>query len=419
MPATLEKVAVCRKSLSAYRGIVGRAAVESVRRSAKTLLGARVSHINSTARGGGVAEILQTLVSLQRDVGINADWHVVHAPARFFSVTKNIHNALQGGSRITKSECEYYLETNKRFASLLDALDADLLVIHDPQPLAALSFMAERRPAISRIHIDLSSPNGSTLSFVKPFLREYDRVVFSLRAFVPKGLPPRKVAIIPPAIDPLARKNKKMNERLARIFLYHRFGISPVRPLVAQVSRFDRWKDPIGVIDAYRIAKRSFPDLQLALVGNGAAKDDPEGKRMFQEVRKHARGESGVFLLFLPPGRFSNDAVVNAVQSSADVIFQKSVREGFGLTATEAMWKERAVVAGDVGGLAFQIEDGKSGILVSSPREAAHALVSLLRNPARRRELGREARKRVESNFLITRLLADHLALYNEVLSAV
>ncbi len=407
----LQEVIVRRKDIDSYRKIVGDEVIDRLKALSRPLKGKRLIHINSTSRGGGVAEILTSLVPLQQDLGLDARWYVVSPPAPFFKITKKFHNALQGANvPISKEELAYYLKFNERFALALDPLPKDLLVIHDPQPLALRHYSDRETPAISRIHIDLSTPSPGLLKFFLPFLNEYDRVIFSLPIFISQGLEGGRTVIIPPAIDPLTSKNKPMSQKAAKKVLAD-LGIDTGRPIVAQVSRFDPWKDPIGVIDAYRLARKKIKGLQLILLGNATAKDDPESAMMIKKVKKHARADPDIHLV-----NIDSDMLVSAAQTGADVVLQKSIREGFGLTATEALWKGKTVIAGRVSGLAFQIEDGKSGILVDSPAEAGRAIVKVLGDKKLREKLSRAAHERVLRNFLITRLIWDHHRLYRDVL---
>ena len=294
----LQEVIVRRKDIDSYRKIVGDEVIDELKTLSKPLECKRLIHINSTARGGGVAEILASLVPLQRNLGLDARWFVASPPAPFFKITKKFHNALQGADiPISEEELNYYLKFNQQFAEAVELLPADLLLIHDPQPLALRHYSDRDTPAISRIHIDLSTPSPSLLKFFLPFLNEYDRVIFSLSSFVPEGFPKEKVAVIPPAIDPRLPKNKKLDEKLAKMILTG-FGVNPTEPIIAQASRFDPWKDPIGVIDAYRVAKKEIPDLQLILLGSMAAKDDPEAAVIFRQVRDYMGKDRDISLIF-------------------------------------------------------------------------------------------------------------------------
>jgi trehalose synthase len=416
----VERVKVKTKNINNYRSIVGSQVITELKKMSQPLRGRRVIHLNSTAVGGGVAEILQSLVPLQRSLGLKSDWYIVKPPAKFFLITKKFHNALQGAKiRITRKEFNYYLTLNRRFGQSLQKLSADLFIIHDPQPLASWHFtlrsfseggLSHRPKAISRIHIDLSTPNKQLLEFLLPYLKEYDKVIFSLRSFVPQGLPKSKVAIIPPAIDPLTVKNKPLDRQKARAML-ERLGIKLERPLIAQISRFDPWKDQPGVIQAYRLAKKHFPQLQLVLLGNATAKDDPESQFIFKQVQRFAHNDPDIFLI-----NKDSNLLVNALQLEADIILQKSLREGFGLTATEALWKGKPVIAGRTGGLKLQISHLKNGLLVDSPVAAGRAIIKLLENKQLGRRLGRAAHRTVLKNYLITRLIRDHHRLYRSLL---
>ncbi|MDP3991827.1 MAG: glycosyltransferase [Candidatus Colwellbacteria bacterium] len=407
----LEEVLVKKKNINKYRRVVGAEVIGGLKSFSRPLKGKRVVHINSTANGGGVAEILISLVPLQRSLGVDSRWFVVNPPAKFFEITKKFHNALQGANiKFSKSELDYYLKINKQFGRALKDIKADLFVIHDPQPLASWHFAERLEPAISRIHIDLSTPNKQLLEFLLPYLNDYDKVIFSLNSFVPKGLPVGKVAIIPPAIDPLVPKNEPMSLKAARKVLAG-LGIDIKRPIVAQVSRFDPWKDPTGVINAYRLARKKIVGLQLILLGNATAKDDPESAMMIEKVKRHAGEDPDIHLV-----NVDNNMLVNAVQTGADIVLQKSIREGFGLTATEALWKGKPVIAGNVGGLALQIDNPHNGILVEKSTTAAEAIVKLFNDKSFAAELGREAHKSVLKNYLITRLLRDHHRLYRSLI---
>jgi trehalose synthase len=407
----VERVKVKTKNINNYRSIVGSQVITELKKMSQPLRGRRVIHLNSTAVGGGVAEILQSLVPLQRSLGLKSDWYIVKPPAKFFLITKKFHNALQGAKiRITRKEFNYYLTLNRRFGQSLQKLPADLFIIHDPQPLASWHYAGRSEPAIARLHIDLSLPNREVLAFFLPFLKEYDRVIFSLASFVPKGLAKNRVAIIPPAIDPLTVKNKPLDRQKARAML-ERLGIKLERPLIAQISRFDPWKDQPGVIQAYRLAKKHFPQLQLVLLGNATAKDDPESQFIFKQVQRLAHNDPDIFLI-----NKDSNLLVNALQLEADIILQKSLREGFGLTATEALWKGKPVIAGRTGGLKLQISHLKNGLLVDSPVAAGRAIIKLLENKQLGRRLGRAAHRTVLKNYLITRLIRDHHRLYRSLL---
>ncbi len=394
-----------------------------LRKIAKPLRGRRILHVNATADGGGVAELLQGQVSFENALGLASRWFVINAPSRFFAATKQMHNLLQGKSgRLDEGSKRFYLEMNRAFGRslmrIVSSFRPHAVVIHDPQPLAAIGALAGKVPVISRLHGDLLTPNTETLEFIRPFLMKAKRVVMSNRDYL-KNFPwlsPRQADIIYPAIDPFSAKNKPM-EKDAAARILEGFGVNPTKPLIAQISRFDPWKDPMGVVQAYYRAKNVFPTLQLALVGLTLAKDDPGAADIFRQIKKHEKGDPDIFLFADPriTKRVPNDALVSAAYVASEVIVQKSIREGFGLTMTEAMWKGKALVAGRTSGARAQISDGRNGILVSSPEEAGRAIVRLLRHPAFRAKLGRAARESVRRHFLMPRFVADNLKLYKEV----
>ncbi|MDP1629628.1 MAG: glycosyltransferase [bacterium] len=413
---TLTKVVLEKKDIKDYEKFLSPEKSAGLKSLAKKLAGKKVVHINATAQGGGVAEILQSLVPFQRGLGIDADWFSISAPGRFFEITKKIHNGLQGKkSRWSADELNFYFFVNKKLAGVLRRLKFDLAVIHDPQPMALIEF-CHPAPMISRIHIDLSTPDLRLLSFFLPYLGQYEKIIFSLKEFIPREIPEDKTAIIRPAIDPLISKNKVLPRAKARKILME-LGVNPQKPIIAQISRFDPWKDPMGVIDAYYAAKNLIPDLQLILLGLNIAKDDPECVRVFQRVKKHAKGDPDIYLFYDPSKiPFSNSTMVNAVQSGSDIILQKSIREGFGLTVTEAMWRGKPVIGGDAAGIKCQIDDQKNGFIVKAGGEAAEIIIDLLKHPEKARKIGLRARRTVKNKFLITRLAKDHLELYREVL---
>ena len=376
----------------------------------------RVLHLNSTATGGGVAEILQSMVPLGNSLGIETERIVINPDAaEFFDVTKKIHNMLQGsGGDLSFAELDIYFSCIQRVADDMRAkgLEADVWFVHDPQllPLARLLPKKQGETWIWICHIDLTTPNKSVLDALMPLSQDYDQLIFSQSAYVPKDLGDKvPVLIAPPAIDPLTSKNTAMDLPQARKIVAA-MGIDTARPLVTQVSRFDLWKDPWGVIDAYRIARESVPGLQLALLGLRQATDDPEGAKVFQTVADHAAGDPDIHLYFDPAEMpVSVDEVVNAVQMASAVLIQKSTREGFGLTVTEGMWKGKPVIGGDAGGIRVQINDGVTGFLVSSPEQCAQRLVELLQDDALSARIGVAAKESVRQRFLLPRLALDYL----------
>ena len=376
----------------------------------------RVLHLNSTATGGGVAEILQSMVPLGNSLGIETERIVINPDAaEFFDVTKKIHNMLQGSEgELSVAELDIYFSCIQRVADDMRAkgLEADVWFVHDPQllPLARLLPKKQGETWIWICHIDLTTPNKSVLDALMPLSQDYDQLIFSQSAYVPTDLGDKvPVLIAPPAIDPLTSKNTAMDLPQARKIVAA-MGIDTARPLVTQVSRFDLWKDPWGVIDAYRIARESVPGLQLALLGLSQATDDPEGAKVFQTVADHAAGDPDIHLYFDPAEMpVSVDEVVNAVQMASAVLIQKSIREGFGLTVTEGMWKGKPVIGGDAGGIRVQINDGVTGFLVSSPEQCAQRLVELLQDDALSARIGVAAKESVRQRFLLPRLALDYL----------
>jgi trehalose synthase len=407
----LQPVAVAHKHLSDYASIVGRSLVEEIRTRADALAGKRVLHLSATAFGGGVSEILYTLVPLMVDVGLQAEWHVIYGREEFFNATKVMHNALQGNPQdLTAEQWDTWRRYNEINARELSS-DWDVCIVHDPQPAAIASLVPNKaRNWVWRCHIDLSTPNPATLEQLLPNVTEYPASVYHMQEYVPPGIDGR-AHIIPPAIDPLAPKNMAFSPEDA-VYICDQFGIDVDRPLLCQVSRFDPWKDPLGVIDAYRLVKEEMPEVQLALVGSMAT-DDPEGWDYFNATVAHADGDPDIHIL----NNLNNVGAieVNAFQSHADVVIQKSTREGFGLTVTEAIWKARPFIGGDVGGIPLQVTDGESGFLVSTYEECARRALEILGDPGLGKQLGRAGKESARRRFLMPRLLRDWLALFEEV----
>jgi trehalose synthase len=407
----LQPVAVTHKQLSDYASIVGRTLVEDIRSRADRLQGLRVLHVSATAFGGGVSEILSTLVPLMVDVGLECEWQVIYGREEFFNATKVMHNALQGNPQdLSDEQWATWLHYNDINAKELSE-DWDVCIIHDPQPAAIGSLVGGKaRHWIWRCHIDLSTPNPATLARLMPYLEPYERGVFHMQRYVPPAMDGR-ARIVPPAIDPLAPKNMAFSPEDA-VYICDQFGVDVDRPLICQVSRFDPWKDPLGVIDAYRIVKRAMPEVQLALVGSMAT-DDPEGWDFFNATVAHADGDPDIHIF----NNLNNVGAieVNAFQSHCDVVLQKSTREGFGLTVTEAIWKGRPFVGGAVGGIPLQIRDGETGYLVSSIEECAERSLQILRDPALGKRLGRAGKEVARRDFLTPRLLRDWLAIFGEL----
>jgi trehalose synthase len=410
----LMRVELQEKHLESYRDIVGDAAIEDILDLAGQLRGARVAHINATAFGGGVAEMLQSLVPLMVDVGLQAEWQVIAGEDEFFNVTKSFHNGLQGMDlRLTPEMKSVWERYNLRNAELFEG-EYDFVVVHDPQPAGLRYYSRDGagRHWIWRSHIDTTHPNMEYWEFMIPFLREYQAAVFSLDQYVGAGLAFPYMAVIHPSIDPLTPKNRPMELDQAEQIV-RGLGLDLKRPVISQVSRFDPWKDPLGVIDAYRVVKEEFPDVQLALMASMAS-DDPEGWAYLESTRRHAGDDEDIHLLHFER---NNDLEVNALQRRSDVVMQKSVREGFGLVVAEAMWKGQAVVGGAVGGIPLQITDGETGFLVRSAEECAERVKHLLRHRDEAMEMGERAREHVRRNFLVPRHLMDYLQLFKMLTS--
>lgn len=394
--------------LEEYALFTGSDVIAHLRQLAAPLTGAKVMHVNSTRMGGGVAEILHKLVPLMRELGIDTQWEVITGEGEFFDCTKGMHNTLQGDrTPIAENLFRIYEETNARNAQRLrPALeDADFVFIHDPQPAPLLDLCPSRRGKwVWRCHIDASHPYRPVWKYLRQFVAPYDASIFSLAAFAQQL--PHPQYLIPPSIDPLSDKNVAL-EPAAIQHVYRKYQIDPQRPLIVQISRFDRFKDPVGVIHAYKMAKQSLPALQLVLAGGGAS-DDPEGEVVLSQARLTARNDPDIHLLLLPS---DSHLEINALQRAADIVVQKSLREGFGLTVTEALWKGKPVIGGDVGGIRLQVVDHHTGFLVNTPEGAALRIRYLLHQPEKIRAMGEKAQAFVRDNFLITRHLREYLTL--------
>jgi trehalose synthase len=409
----LQPVSVGHKSLADYTHLVGRPLVQEIRDLADDLQGLKVLHLSATAFGGGVAEILYTLIPLMNDVGIQAEWQVMLGREEFYNTTKRLHNALQGNpDTLSAEEWEIFARFNDMNAKELSE-GWDVIIVHDPQPAAMRRHdPSKARLWVWRCHIDLSTPNPDAVEHLIEYVHEYDASVWHLQQYVPASLDGARtgIHICPPAIDPLSPKNMALSPEDAA-FVCDQFGIDVDRPLLCQVSRFDPWKDPIGVIDAYRWVTNEMPEVQLGLVGSMAT-DDPEGWEFFNSTMAYADGDPDIHIL----NNLNNVGAieVNAFQSQADVVIQKSTREGFGLTVSEALWKGRPFIGGDVGGIPLQVEDGRTGFLVSSPEECADRALRILREPDLGKRLGRTGKEHVREHFLTPRLLRDWLRLFRD-----
>ena len=407
----LPTVPVPEKHLDDYVETAGEEAVERLREAARPLAGARVYQLSSTAYGGGVAELLHTQVALLRDLGLDTTWAILDGSDDYFTVTKAVHNALQGAEVDWTPEMAstYWERIVANAAELPD--DYDVYVIHDPQPAAVIRVLEEegrrRGTWLWRCHIDLSTPHTPVWDFFEPIVNRYDAAVFTMEDFAQPGVSGPELAFIPPSIDPLSTKNCPVGDETIREVLAS-FGVYPERPIVSQVSRFDPWKDPIGVIDAYRLVREGYPGTQLVMIAS-LAHDDPEGLRYLDLTEEHRAGDPDVHLLTNLDG--VGNLQVNAFQRASDVIVQKSTREGFGLVVAEGMWKDKPVVGGNVGGIRLQISEGETGYLVDSVETCAARVTDLLRDPDLGRRMGEAGRARVRERFLSLREIEDYLRL--------
>ena len=400
--------------LEDFRHIVPDETLAEIYARARKLYGKHVVHLNATYQGGGVAEILYSLVLLMNDVGIDTGWRILHGSQEFFEITKSFHNALQGAKlNLSDRKKQVYLQVNDNFSKFTH-LDHDCVIIHDPQPLSLISASGNKKgePWIWRCHIDLTEPNKELWDFLKGFVLKYDQVVFSSEKYFKKDLPVDQRLMFP-AINPLSQKNKDISEKTI-LEQVTKVGIPTDKPIITQVSRLDPWKDPEGVIDVYKRVKEKV-DCRLVFCYN-AASDDPEGFRMYNKIyRKANRFVKAGDILFIVG---NNETLVNAIQRYSSVIIQKSTKEGFCLCVTEALWKETPVVASNVGGIPMQIEDGKNGFLLEPKDNEGFAdrIIHLLKNPEECKNVGKQGKETVREKFLITRLLSDYLYMLNSII---
>ena len=396
--------------LDLYASVVGQDVIDQLEGLTEPLRGLKVVHVNSTRVGGGVAEILAKMVPLMQELGLDASWEVITGDDLFYACTKTFHNALQGNPvNPTASQLQAYEDNNTRNAETLRGTleDADIVIIHDPQPAPLLGHMPDRKGRwVWRCHIDLSHPHRPVWKYLQPHVAGYDASIFSLAGFARRL--PHPCYLIPPSIDPLADKNRDLAPKDITA-VQQQFNLDPDRPLVTQVSRFDRFKDPVGVIRAVQLVRQYVPGLQLVLAG-GTATDDPEGAEVLREVQEAAGGDEDIKILLLPADAH---LTINALQRASDIVLQKSTREGFGLTVTEGLWKGKPVIGGNVGGIRLQIHDHHTGFLVDTPEGAAVRMRYLLSHPSVRDRMGRDARTFVLDNFLLTRHTAEYLALFH------
>jgi trehalose synthase len=391
--------------INAYAPIVGQNTVDELYFLARRLQGKVVRNVNSTAVGGGVAEILTRMIPLLKQLGVDAHWDVIRGDEKYFAITKNIHNALHGAAApVTREDLDYFLEVNRTNAQEMDCC-GDIMFVHDPQPIG----LVERRQGqgnkwVWRCHIDFTNPDQAVFNFLKNYIEQYDSAVFSAPAFSRQLSIPQ--VLIAPSIDPLSDKNKDLDAETITSVL-ERFAIDPSRPIITQISRFDYLKDPVGVIAVYQQVKEHI-DCQLILAGGGAT-DDPEGMKVLEDVNAAAAGDADIHVIFLPP---ASDLEINALQRASAVVLQKSLKEGFGLTVAEALWKARPVIASAVGGIPLQIAHKYSGILTRSIEGTAYYVKQLLNEPDYAQRLGRNGREHIKNNFLITRHIRDYLLLF-------
>ncbi len=395
--------------LETYAMVAGKEAINKLQQLSAPMKGKKFVHVNSTRVGGGVAEILMKMVPLMNELGIETRWEVITGKDKFYQCTKSMHNALQGDPiDISDDLYRAYDETNAENAEQLRPIleEADYVIIHDPQPAPLLKLCPDRKGIwVWRCHIDASKPHPSVWNFLSQYIKDYDASYFSLPDFSQQL--PHTQYLIPPSIDPLSEKNMDLsNEEVESV--YEEFEIDPNRPIMLQVSRYDRFKDPIGVIQAYKLVKQSIPEIQLVLAGGGAT-DDPEGEEVLKEVKESAGKDTDIHILLLPADAHKT---INALQRASDIILQKSLKEGFGLTVTEAMWKGKPVIGGNTGGIRLQLVNDYTGFLVDTPEGAALRIQYLLQNPNKMEEIGKNAKEFVRKNFLNTRHLREILSLF-------
>ena len=398
-------------TLAAYRALAGDELITELQELARELRGVRICHVNSSAAGGGVAEILSREVPLLKALGLTVDWQVIRADEAFFTATKAVHNALQGARfRLPSDWTTGYFEHNRASADALTG-QYDVYFVHDPQPAPMCRFRRHLHEQwVWRCHIDSSTPDPEVWAFLKALVEEYDGAIFTMKDFVPRDLKVAHLELIPPAIDPFSSRNMEIPLGVCRGAVED-FGVDRQRPLILQVSRFDVWKDPLGVIKAYRLARGHVPGLQLVLAGM-LAEDDPEGHKILEQVHEEAGGDRDIFVL-----TNVGNMEVNALQRSADVVLQKSLKEGFGLVVAEALWKAKPVVAGAVGGIPMQIPEDHQDFLTDSIDDCAEKIVRLLHDAGVRTQFGEAGRRHIGDHFLLPRLVRDDLRMVRSLIS--
>lgn len=401
------------RSVGDYIDIVGAETISKIYKKANKLYGKRIANVNATFLGGGVAEILGRMVPLMNEIGLDAEWRTIHGSPAFFDITKSFHNAIQSGTiTLTEQIKNIYLDINQEYANFSHLNNYDCLIVHDPQPLPLIKFYRKQQPWIWRCHIDITEPHKELWEFLKPFIIRYDMIIISSEKYRKDDIPvPQKV--IPPAIDPLSLKNRDLSQNEIMKYVQNS-NIPTDKPIVTQVSRMDSWKDPEGVLEVFKLVKEKV-DCRLLYCYN-LATDDPEGMQIYERVHEKAKKFVDNNDVLFVVG--NNELLVNAIQRFSAVILQKSIKEGFGLVVAEALWKEKPVVAGNVGGIPSQITDGKTGFLVDPHDYAkcANRVVRLLKDPKLSQEMGRAAKESVREKFLTTRLISDYLDLIAEIL---
>lgn len=401
------------KNIEDYASIYGEEYINKIVEKAEKIRDISITHVNSTSLGGGVAEILYSLVPLMNSLGIKTRWEVIKGNNEFFSVTKKIHNALQGAEiDLSEEEKKLYLENNKWNVENELSLDSTHIVVHDPQPLPIRRFVENHRKWIWRCHIDLSTPFRPVWSFISQLLRGYYASIFHLREYIHPETPTPIKYVMPPSIDPLSDKNKELEWSVVEKIL-NKFGVDPEKPILLQVARFDPWKDPFAAIDVYRLVKKKFPDTQLLLI-TSMATDDPEGWIYYEKTLRYAGMDENIFFLTNLKGVGALE--VNAFQRAATVVLQMSRREGFGLAVTEALWKKKPVIARPSGGIKLQIIDGVTGYLVETVEDAAQKALYLIKHPDKRKELGEKGYKHVLENFTIVKHIENYLDLFKKLI---
>ncbi|MFX1385570.1 MAG: glycosyltransferase [Promethearchaeota archaeon] len=401
-----EKFAGNEELLKKFAKIVGFDYINKLIEESRPLYDKNIVHVNSTLYGGGVVEILNDLVIMMNELGIDAEWHQIKGSPEFFTTTKIIHNALQGAKKgLSSMRKRIYLEVNRRNSIYNHLEDTDCVIIHDPQPLPIINYYKKRQPWIWRCHIDLSARNERVWNILHKFVNKYDAMIVSMDKY--KQMVDLPQEIIMPSINPFNDKNRELSEKKINHYL-KKYGIENDKPIISQISRFDRWKDPIGVVNAFKIIKKKF-DCRLVLLGN-MAQDDPEGQEIYQELLKHVENEPDIIV-----STAESSLLVNTLQTISKVVIQKSIKEGFALTVSEALWKGTPVVGGNVGGIPLQIIDDKSGYLVNSVEECADRVLKLLKNPDLAEKMGKAGKEHVRKNFLMTRHLMDYIKLLKRI----